>query len=105
MFGLKKMQTEISTLTCEIVLLTNKIEQLRQMNENAIINREVIAKFIDDMHKIVSITAIQEAKKENEIKKKDAQKNMIDYLLIFLGACIFIGLSAWGAWLLSRGSN
>lgn len=68
------MQTEISTLTCEIVLLTNKIEQLRQMNQNAIINREVIAKFIDDMHKIVSITAIQEAKKENEIKKKGRPK-------------------------------
>lgn len=70
MFGSHKTTNAIETMGTELQLLKDEINALKKVNEQAIINKETITKFLSDMHQIVRISSVQEAKKINEVKKK-----------------------------------
>lgn len=69
MFGLKKLTMDIEILSSQVQSLFTMIEELRQTNNEAIINRETITKFINDLNAIVKLSSIKECK-DIEIPKK-----------------------------------
>lgn len=88
MFGLKRIEFTVDRLDYqmkdllilhkdigeEVAKLRMSIEELRQMNEEAIVNRETISKFISDINEIVKISAITEERKKQEAKPEKKKK-------------------------------
>ncbi len=70
MFGFLKTGNALEALNVELQLVKDELHNLKLANEMAIINKDTITKFLDDMHQIVKISSVQEAKKVNEVKKK-----------------------------------
>lgn len=74
MFGCLKTYNALEKMSDELQLLKDEVNELKIANEQAIINKETITKFLDDMHQIIRISSKQEAKKVNEVKKKGRPK-------------------------------
>ena len=70
MFGLKKISMDIEILSSQIQSMFTMLEELRQTNKEAIINRETITKFIDYLNAIVKQSSTNECKYVDITKKK-----------------------------------
>lgn len=70
MFGYQRTSNALETMGAELQLIKDEVNSLKLLNEQAIINKQTITKFLDDMHQIVKISSVQEAKKVNDVKKK-----------------------------------
>ena len=74
MFGWKEQNARYQELTKELQYLRMALEELTKTNEQAIINRQTITKFIDDLNNIVKITKVQTDK---AISKKPGRAKRI----------------------------
>lgn len=74
MFGLKKLIMDVEILSSQVNSIFMMIEELRQTNKEAIINRETITKFINDLNAIVKLSSPIDLKRCKEIKEVEPPK-------------------------------
>ena len=74
MFGLKKLIMDVEILSSQVNYIFMMIEELRQTNKDAIINRETITKFINDLHSVVKMSNLQDLKMCHDVKEIEPPK-------------------------------